>query len=257
MTEHPLGGEGGRIEEGYSMFYLWGHKVGGIFQTQAEIDAWRAKYTDVSIGQTAGNLTSGYRYKPGDMYFMDVYGNPKAGSKERYSKTPDSLVNSNDRTYLGKTIPGFFYGFNLSANYIGFDISLFFQGVGDVQKYNYTRSGLEGMGGLGNQLTTVLDRWTSGNPSKTMPRAVYNNPSNPSRFSDRYVEDAGYLRLRNMQIGYTLPASVLSKIGFIQNLRIYGSGINLFTVTDWSGLDPENDSVPVTRQFLFGINASF
>jgi hypothetical protein len=230
--------------------------VGGIFQTQAEIDAWRAAYADASIGQSKTNPAAGYQYKPGDMYFQDVYGNPK-DPKERYSLIPDSVINANDRTYLGKTIPGFFYGFNFGANYSGFDISVFFQGVGDVQKYNGIVAGLEGMGGLANQLTTTLDRWTPNNPSTTMPRAVRNNPSNPSRFSSRYVEDAGYFRLRNLQIGYTLPRTLLDKSGFIQNLRIYGSGVNLFTITNWSGLDPENDNVPITRQFLFGVNASF
>src|SRR4030095_1520980 len=116
---------------------------GGIFQSQAEIDAWRTSHADVSIGQSLTDLNAGYKYKPGDMYFQDVYGNP-TNSKERYSLKPDSIVNSNDRTYLGKTIPGFYYGLNLGANYKGIDISIFFQGVGDVQKYNYVRSGGEG-----------------------------------------------------------------------------------------------------------------
>lgn len=249
----PIGGEGGRIEEAYSLFYLWGYKVGGIFQNQAEIDAWRTRNSDATIGQTR---TGGYAYQPGDMYFQDVYGNPR-DAKERYSTVPDSLINANDRTYLGKTIPGFYYGFNVGANYQGIDISVFFQGVGDVQKYNGTRAGLEGMGSLANQLSTVLDRWTPANPSKTMPRAQYNSRFNPSRFSDRYVENSGYFRLRNLQIGYTIPATLLTRTGFIQNVRVYGSGVNLFTITDWTGLDPENDGVPITRQFVFGINATF
>jgi hypothetical protein len=113
------------------------------------------------------------------------------------------------------------------------------------------------MGGLANQSTTVLERWTPANHSTTMPRAVFNNPSNPSRLSDRYVEDAGYFRLKNLQIGYRFPTSLLSRTGFIQNVRIYGSAVNLFTITDWSGLDPENDGIPITRQFLFGISATF
>ncbi|HTE23781.1 SusC/RagA family TonB-linked outer membrane protein [Flavitalea sp.] len=252
----PLGGETGRIEEGYSMNYLWMYQVGGVFQSQAEIDAWRSKYADVSIGQSLTNAAAGYQYKPGDMYFTDVYGNPR-NSKERYSPFQDSIINTSDRAYVGKTIPGFYYGLNIGANYKGIDISIFFQGVGNVQKYNGVRSGLEGMGGLANQLTTVLDRWTPSNPSSTMPRAVFNNPSNPSRNSTRYVENAGYLRLKNVQIGYTLPRTLLSKAGFIQNLRLYASGINLFTVTEWTGLDPENDGVPITRQFTFGVNATF
>jgi hypothetical protein len=126
-----------------------------------------------------------------------------------------------------------------------------------LQKYNGTRAGLESMGSLANQLTTTLGRWTPTNPSSSMPRAVYNDPAQANRFSSRYVEDAGYLRLRNLQIGYSLPKSLLGKTGFIQNIRIYGSGVNLFTVTDWTGLDPETDGVPLTRQFLLGINATF
>ena len=151
---NPFGGEFGRIEEGYSMNYLWGYKVGGIFQTQAEIDAWHASHADVNIGQSLDDPSDGYQYQPGDMYFQDVYGNPK-DPKQRYSLTPDSLINSNDRTYLGKTIPGYYYGFNVGAAYKGIDISIFFQGVGDVQKFNGLRSGLESMSSLANQLTTV------------------------------------------------------------------------------------------------------
>lgn len=252
----PLGNEGGRIEEGYSMFYLWGYKEGGIFQTQAEIDAWRKSHADVSIGQSLTDPSAGYTYKPGDMYFQDVYGNP-VNSKDRYSKHPDSLINSNDRTFLGKTIPGYYYGFTLNANYKGIDISIFFQGTGDVKKYNYARSGGESMGGLANQWATVLDRWTEQNHSTTIPRAVYNNPSNPTRFSSRFVESAAYLRLKNLQIGYSIPKTLLNRAGFIDNIRIYGSAINLFTVTKWTGLDPENDFIPPTRQFLIGINAAF
>jgi TonB-linked SusC/RagA family outer membrane protein len=252
----PIGGEGGRIEEGYSMFYLWGYKVGGIFQNQAEIDAWRQKYADINIGHDPSDPTAGYIYKPGDMYFQDVYGDP-TDPKQRYSLTPDSLINSNDRTYLGKTIPGYYYGFSVGADFKGFDISAFFQGVGDVQKYNYIRSGLESMGGAANQWATTLDRWTSTNPSKTMPRAVFGDPANATRFSSRFVEDASYLRLKNVQIGYSLPKSLLTKAGFIQNLRLYVSGVNLITITDYTGIDPENEYLPPTKQFLFGVNATF
>ncbi len=185
----PLGSEFGRIEEGYSMFYLWGYKVGGIFQTQEEIDAWRQTHADVNTGQTFDDPSAGYHYQPGDMYFQDVYGNPR-DPKERYSPMPDSLINSNDRTYLGKTIPGYYYGLNIGANYKGIDISVFFQGVGDVQKYNGLKAGLESMSGLANQWTSALARWTPNHHSSTMPRAVYNDPAQATRISDRYVEEA-------------------------------------------------------------------
>jgi TonB-linked SusC/RagA family outer membrane protein len=255
-NSNPLGGEGGRIEEGYSLFYLWGYKVGGIFQSQSEIDTWRQSHADVSIGQTLTDPSKGYQYQPGDMYFQDVYGNPTE-PKQRYSPSPDSIINSNDRTFLGKTIPGFYYGFNVGANWMGFDLSALFQGVGDVKKYNGLREGLEAMGGLANQSSTVLNRWTPQNKSNDIPRAVYNNPSNPTRFSDRFVESAAYFRLRNLQLGYSLPSNLLNQSGFISKLRFYVGAINLFTVTNWTGLDPEVDDIPPTRQFLFGINASF
>ena len=262
---NPIGNEFGRIEEGYSMFYLWGHKVGGIFQTQAEIDAWRAAHADQNIGQDPTDVSQGYQYKPGDMYFQDVYGNPR-DAKERYHPSPDSLINDNDRTYLGKTIPGYYYGFSVAADYKGIDLSIFFQGVGDVQRYNGIRSGLESMGGPANQWASTLDRWTPTNHSTTMPRAVFEDPAAATRFSSRFVENASYLRLKNVQIGYSLPKTVLGNLGFIQNLRLYVSGVNLLTFTKWSGLDPEADSgagpnginvIPPTRQFLFGVNATF
>jgi TonB-linked SusC/RagA family outer membrane protein len=253
---NPIGGNGARVEEGYSMFYLWGYKVGGVFQNQAEIDAWRAAHADGSIGQDLDDPSNGYEYQPGDMYFQDVYGNPK-DAKERFSRTPDSLINDNDRTYLGKTIPGYYYGVNFTAAYKGFDLSIFFQGVGDVQKYNGLRAGGEGMGGLANQWSTVLGRWTPTNASTTIPRAVFDDPANANRYSSRFVEDAGYLRLKNLQLGYSIPRPLLQRAGFIQNFRVYASAVNLFTITKWTGLDPENDFIPPTRQFVFGVTATF
>ncbi len=243
----PIGGEFGRIEEGYSMFYLWGYKTGGIFQSQAEIDAWKAAHP-----KGDGNI-GGYQYQLGDLYFQDVYGNPAPGSKDRYSLAPDSLINSNDRTYLGKTIPGYYYGLNIGADWKGFDLSIFFQGVGDVQKYNFERSGLEAMSSAANQWATVLGRWTPTNPSNEMPRAIYGDPAQFNRTSSRYVEQAGYLRLKNVQIGYRVPQDVLTRMRFASNLRIYLSGVNLFTITKYTGLDPEVSGIPPTRQLLVGI----
>ncbi len=260
----PIGGEMGRIEEGYTMNYLWGYKVGGIFQNQQQIDTWRQTHADLTIGQTLSDPSVGYQYQPGDMYFQDLYGNPRTGKKEQHSPQPDSLVNSNDRTYLGKTIPGYSYGLSIGAGYKGIDISVLFQGVGDVQGYNGLRSGIESMSGLGNQDTKVLGRWTPSNPSKTIPRAVWSDPANTLRTSDRFVENAGYMRLKNLTIGYSLPRAVIGRLGFIQNFRVYVSTLNLFTITKWSGFDPEadlvgngNNQVPTTRQFLAGIKVTF
>ena len=266
---NPIGGEFGRIQEGYSMNYLWGYKVGGIFQTQDQINTWRQSHADLTVGQDIHDPTAGYTYQPGDMYFQDLYGNPRDGVKEQHSPSPDSLINSNDRTYLGKTIPGYTYGLSIGAAYKGIDISILFQGVGDVQRFNGLRAGLESMGGLANQDAKTLGRWEPDHPSNTLPRAVYNDPANNGRsgsLSNQFIENAGYMRLKNLTIGYSIPQSVLNKLAFVQNFRIYASSLNLFTITKWTGYDPEadqgsgvngNNVIPTTRQFLLGIRAIF
>jgi TonB-dependent starch-binding outer membrane protein SusC len=128
-----------------------------------------------------------------------------------------------------------------------------------VQKYNWARAGGENMSSanLNNQWTTVRERWNGENSSTTMPRAVVNDPNSNNRFSSRFVEEASFLRLKNLQIGYTVPTKLLEKTKVVQRFRIFFSGTNLFTVTNWKGIDPENDFNPPLRQALFGINATF
>jgi hypothetical protein len=238
---------GAGLEEGYPIGFIYGYKTGGIFQSLTEIERWNQDNED---GLSEEQM-------PGDIFFRDLYGEPTVGST-RQNPNRDSVVNEHDQTYLGKTIPGYYYGFNAGANWKGFDISVFFQGRGDVQKYNFERAGGEGMEGFGrNQFSSVLNAWTPQKPSTTMPRAVYSDPNQNLRFSDRFVENAGYLRLQTVQIGYNLPSKWLSKTKAIQSFRVYLTGINLFTITDWSGLDPENNLFPSTRQFLAGIKATF
>lgn len=240
----------GRVEEGQPIGYLYGYKAVGIFQNQAEIDAWVTKHSggDVNIGANT--------YKPGDMYFEDVNGQPIVGTSNFVSGA-DGTINDNDRTFIGNSIAGYYYGLNLNADYKGFDMTVFLQGVGDIDKYNARRSGLEGMGGLAGQSTTTLNRWTPTNPSTTVPRAIAGDPYGANRFSSRFVENAAYLRLKTVQLGYTIPTSAFGKSNFVQRIRLYASGINLFTATKYTGLDPENDFFPVTKQFVFGLNASF
>ncbi|MBX3256165.1 MAG: TonB-dependent receptor [Chitinophagaceae bacterium] len=243
------------VIEGYSMFFIRGYKMGGIFQSEAEVDAWRTKNTDVTAGQDPSDPAV-KKPKPGDIYFEDVHGDPTAPGK--WNNSPDGLVNSNDRTYLGKTIPGYFYGFNANLGWKGFDLSVFFQGVGDVQKYNWQRAGGESMSSNGvNQWATVLNRWTSQNPSTTIPRAVFEDPNVNNRESSRFVENAGFLRLKNIELGYTVPKTMLRKLGTLEGLRVSVSAINLATFTKWTGLDPENDVYPPAKQVLFRLSASF
>jgi TonB-linked SusC/RagA family outer membrane protein len=248
----PLGGGDSRIEEGYPINSIYGYQTVGIFQTQEQVNNWLAAYDDPGQEQQKA---------PGDIQFADLYGEPTAedlASGGYRSNKPDGKVNDRDQAILGSTIPGHFYGLNLGAGYKGFDLSIFFQGVGDLQRINYFRWGAESMSSNGvNQLRTTLDRWTTANPSTTMPRAIYGDPSGNNRLSNRWVEDAGFLRLKNLQLGYSLPAGVLQKLGGMDQVRIYFGSTNTLTFTRYTGLDPENPGVPPARIFMLGANVTF
>lgn len=248
--DRPINTGFGRVEVGRPIGHIWGYQLGGIFQTQEEIDAYFETYEDETIQREF--------VQPGDMYFLDVQGNP-TDEEPFYSSTPDGKINAFDMTQIGNTIPGHTYGLNLSAGYKGLDFNVNFYGEGDVDKVNQVRQGLEAMtaGGL-NQMATVRDRWTPENPSTTMPRAVAGDPAGNNRFSSRWVENAGFFRLNTWQLGYSLPSTILEKTaGTVSRFRVYVSGQNNMLITNWQGLDPVNDRYPLPRSFFFGINASF
>jgi TonB-dependent starch-binding outer membrane protein SusC len=235
----PMGSTwGGRIEQGHPVNSLWGYKVGGIFQSDEEVTAYKSKTTDV--------ISSSQH--PGDMWFKDING-------DNYAPGTDSKVNDYDRTYLGKTIPGYYYGLNIGLKYKKFDLTCYFMGVGDVKKINYFKVSSEDMSSRGNnQAVSVNERWTINKPSKTMPRAVYADPASNNRFSDRWIENAAYFRLSNIQLGYTLPNF---KTKVFEKARVWISGSNLFTLTKWSGIDPENETYPIPRTTFIGFDMSF
>ncbi len=231
-----------RTEIGRSIGYIYGYQFGGIFQNQGDIDTYKASKPG---GATAKDAINGDKVVPGDAYFQDTNG--------------DGIVNANDRVFLGRSVnnPGFFYGVNLGAAYRGIDLSLFFQGVGDVQNINTERQAGISMNSENiNSWAVVRDRWTPTNPSTTLPRAVQGDPASNNRFSNRFVEDASFMRLKNLQLGYTLPRSLLSGIA-LSNVRVYLTGNNLLTFTKWTGLDPENDAIPPTRAWILGLNLMF
>jgi len=240
----------GTIEEGYPIYYIKGYKYGGIFQSQSELDAWLAKYSDASY-QVA-------KLKPGDTYYLDQRSAPTEPGTF-YKDSLDNKIDSYDQVYLGKTIPGFFYGFNIDAQFKGFDFSAQFTGVGDVQKVNSIRQSMESPYTTGNNvLTSALNYWTPTNTNTSIPRMIYGDPAQNMRFSSRFVESGAYLRLSTIQLGYTLPDAFykLTK-ETIRNLRVYVGMSNVFTVTKYTGLDPENDNYPVPKIMYFGVNAKF
>jgi hypothetical protein len=190
----------------------------------------------------------------------------------------DGKIDSQDRTNIGNPNPKFYYGINLSAAYMGFDLSVLLQGVGGIQVFNNARSQLEGMTGGNNFSTRVLERWTGPGTSNTMPRAVQNDPNGNARYSDRWIEDADFMRIRNLQIGYAIPKVKLDNWtqGFISRFRVYVGAQNLYTFTKYLGYDPEvtrgrsfqkgdislangqdDGSSPQPRILQFGVQATF
>ena len=239
-----------RIEEGRSIGTIWGYKAGGIFQTQQEIDE--------HFANTPDNLVTNVSHvAPGDMYFLDVHGNPT--DEERfYSTTPDGRINDFDRTEIGNVLPGYTYGVNLNLGWKGLDLVVNFYGEGDVDKVNSSRRRFESMSGVHNQLATTVDRWTPTNTNTDVPRAVVGDPAGNNRMSDRWVEDASFFRLNTWQLGYSLQNSALTALGnTVSSLRVFVGGHNNIYLHRWSTLDPVNDAFPLPKTFTMGLNARF
>ncbi|RUA13155.1 MAG: hypothetical protein DSY83_12095 [Flavobacteriia bacterium] len=189
-----------------------------------------------------------------------------AGSIRYKDLNGDGTINDLDRTILGSPFPSYSFGLNSNMNYKNFDFSLQFQGVADVELFNGMQFWIADVGARnGNQLQEVTDRWSPANPNVD---ARYPRASNTAlRVSDRHVEDASYVRLRNVVLGYTVP---LDK-AIVNSLRIYVSGQNLWTLTDYKGYDPEISSTsgldlrkgidygayPNSKTILVGMNINF
>lgn len=230
----PIYGAASITEEGSEVGQIFGYLTDGLFQSSDEI------CTDASGASCAaqGRAFQVPETSPGDIRFRDLNG--------------DGLINADDRTYLGSAIPDFFYGLNTSFGYRDWDLSIFLQGTYGNDIFNQQRSILENMAGYDNYAATTQDRWTPQNTDTDMPRAILEDPNGNARASDRFVEDGSYLRLQNLTIGYTLPARLVNRLGG-SRLRVYLSGENLFTITGYSGLDPDlgDDGDEVDNDGLF------
>lgn len=225
-----------------SAFYLY--RTDGIFQSDAEA----AAYVNANGERLQPNA------KAGDIRFKDING--------------DGVLDENDREYCGTGIPKVEANLNLTASYKGFDLSLLFGSAWGHKLFNGNRYFYESMQTPGQMLTSVLDAWTPTNTDTDMPRAVLNDPNRNARESDRFLENGNFVRLRQAQLGYTLPTNILKK-AYIEKLRFYISGENLFTITKYSGTDPEFsrsspldtgiDSYifPFTRSFTVGAQLTF
>ncbi|MVT12042.1 TonB-dependent receptor [Chitinophaga tropicalis] len=228
-----------RTALGQPLNSFFGHRTAGIFQTQAEVDA----YVNKEGKKIQPNAA------PGDFRWVDLNG--------------DGQITELDRDFIGNPTPTWTYGFTLNGEYKGFDMIVFIQGAtGNKIFQGLRRLDITNA----NWQTKALGRWTGPGTSNDYPRLIRTDPNkNFTNPSDLYLEDGGYCRIKSMQLGYSLPASLLSKAG-IGKLRLYIMSENLLTFTKYTGYDPEigggvfsidRGIYPQARSFMFGVNATF
>lgn len=213
---------------GHSIQSFYGWQVEGIFQDSGDVK----KHATQTAGTGAG-----------DLKFKDING--------------DGKIDNKDRVFLGSFIPKFAYSFNLGANYNGFDASVFFQGVQGNKIFNALRVATEGMVRFFNAGTQVLNAWTPTHTNTNIPRAISSDPNQNARPSSRFIEDGSYLRLKNVMLGYTVPSKFLQTAGkgVVKGIRLYVAAQNIFTITKYSGYDPEvGNRAPGSSSLTNGID---
>lgn len=238
---------GGRVEllEGYPLNSVWGYKTDGYFQTQQEADDYKAK---VQYPFAPANA-----FKPGDVKYLDLNGDGRISAGGATPEDPGDL------TYLGTTSGRYTYGMDLGLNWKGIDFSVMFQGVAKRAFLLNNNALVPFNQSAFMPYSIFMDRWTPENPNAMFPRLYQGNTYNYQP-ADRSVQNGSYLRLKNVQLGYTIPF----RKKFIQNMRIYLAGQDLWEKTDvLSVFDPEvgNDAdtgtYPFFRTVSFGLNVTF
>jgi hypothetical protein len=216
------------------------------------------------IGNFLGYLTDGIAQTEEEAAASAI-GGISAGDRMYKDINDDGIINSEDKVVLGNGLPKYTFGMNLNADYKSFDISVFLTGQAGVEIANMLTSTIYDMRyhnstGIVNGSTDLMNRWTGEGTSNTLPRNNYLAPTSNDWFSDHYIHNGSFVRISNLQLGYTLNESLLNRLGGIKHVRLYVAAQNLYTFTNWEGLDPEfrdQLSVPQTLQFLFGLKVSF
>ena len=221
------------LAKDYPINVFYGYVTDGIFQNQSEVNTHA-----VQPGA-----------EPGDIRFRDL--------------NNDGVINDSDRTVIGNPNPSWLFSMNNSLSYKGFELSVFLQGIAGNKIYNANNIDITGMAAAYNQTTDVLKRWQGEGTSNSMPRAVFGDPNQNTRVSDRFVENGSYLRLKNITLSYTFPKQWLQKAQ-IENARLSLSCENVATITGYSGFDPEvgingidQNRYPISRTFSLGLNFNF
>jgi TonB-linked SusC/RagA family outer membrane protein len=241
------------IKVGAAINSFYGYKMDGIYQIS---DFTWQNNSDPSIPYA--NRT--YTLKPGVVQVANY--NAQPGDIKYQALGKDNIVDmNNDRTILGSQFPDLTYGFNFNAEWKGFDLSFFLQGVKGMQGYTYYEIATP-FSGFANMGDWWKGRWTPEHPSNTLPRLTLDGVRN-NIHSSFYMENAAYLRMKNVELGYSISPDILNKAG-IRSLRIYGNIQNAFTITKFKGFDPEQpvgqvraQAFPQVRVMTMGVNVNF
>ncbi len=224
--------------ESLASFYLY--QTAGIFKSQAEVDA--------HVNKAGEKLQP--NAKPGDLRFQDTNG--------------DGALDDNDKLLMGNGLPNLDFGLTFNASYKNFDLMVFFNGKQGQKMYNGAKMFLYRF----YRSADLLNAWTPSNPDASVYRLSNADENENLRVSDYFLEDASFVRLRNLQVGYTLPQSLTEKM-HVDRLRIYAGAYNLLTFTSYSGFDPDLSNTgifsrgidrgyyPLSRSFVFGVNVGF
>ena len=221
--------------------YFYGYKTNGLFQNQQEVDSY--------VNAQGEKLQPSAQ--PGDVRFVDFNG--------------DGKITDEDRTKIGKGMPDWTFGFSFGAEWKGFDLNMAWQGTIGNDVFDFAQRGdVPAM----NRPSWIMDRWHGEGTSNKIPRMTSANANGNWKSSDLYIHNGSYLRLKNAQIGYTLPANLTRHIS-IQRLRVYVGAENLLTITGYEGFDPELASgsyttigvdkgiYPQSRTITIGANVTF
>lgn len=232
-----------KTQEGRPINQLYVITVDRIVRDQSDLD-----YVQSLVDKNPDYFATYQRPELGDFLYRDANG--------------DGILDTNDRVEIGHgTLPRFTFGANLGLSWNNFDFSMLLQGVGNHQVY-YNNQAFRFVTVMGQSLIKDItdNAWTPENPYNSIYPVLRNNANGKNNIeSDAFVHNAAYLRCKNIQLGYTIPKEVTKKF-FVENLKIYGSIDNLFTITDFPGLDPEigaDVGYPALRQYSVGINVSF
>jgi hypothetical protein len=196
---------------------FYGYTTGGVFATDAEAAAFSKKNSDGSFS----------KFKGGDVRFIDLDNN--------------NIIDDNDRSVIGNPNATFTGGFSNRIAWKRFEMNMLFTFSQGNDIYNYLRYRLESASGFENQLISVTNRWRGPGQVTNVPKATWGDPMGNSRFSDRWIEDGSYLRLRNLSVQYNWP---MKSGAFLKSATIYAIANNVFTLTKYKGYDPEFSVTP-------------